>query len=148
MGKCSVEGCEIRAASRHFCIKHYAKFKKFGDPLGGYVQDGRSKQWTVGKGGYVYRFDPSSPYAGSGKVVYQHREVMGELMGRPLRGNESVHHKNGDRADNSPENLELWVKAQPAGQRVADLVKWARDIIEEYGSLDNELPHRLERKTS
>ena len=60
---------------------------------------------------------------------------MADMIGRPLLGNESVHHKNGDRTDNRPENLELWVKSQPAGQRVIDLVEWARQILKDYEKL-------------
>ena len=131
---CAVDGCGGNAVALHYCVKHYAKFKKFGDPLAGYVQDGRSKEWHANKVGYVIRFDPTSPYAGGNKLVYQHREVIGQLIGRPLRSDESVHHKNGDRTDNRPENLELWVRSQPAGQRVQDLVKWAREIITKYGN--------------
>ena len=40
---------------------------------------------------------------------------------------------NGIRDDNRPENLELWSKGQPAGQRVADKVAWAVDLLERYG---------------
>jgi len=124
----------------HLCGNHYAKMKKFGDPLGGTIQDGRSKVWHVRKGGYVIRFDRSSPHAnGVSGIVLQHREVIGELIGRPLKSTENVHHKNGNRADNSPGNLELWVKSQPAGQRVQDKVSWARDILQQYGDLVDKL---------
>jgi hypothetical protein len=135
-GPCAVDGCSNGAMARHLCAKHYRSLRKFGDPLVAKPQDGRSKVWHIQKGGYVMKFDRSSRHAHpvSG-IVYQHRQVMGEVIGRPLRENESVHHKNGNRSDNRKSNLELWSKGQPAGQRVQDQVKWAREIIKEYGAL-------------
>jgi hypothetical protein len=69
------------------------------------------------------RARPKSPY------VFEHILVMEHELGRYLLPHESVHHLNGLRDDNRPENLELWVRPQPAGIRASDAVAWAREIL-------------------
>ena len=65
--------------------------------------------------------------------IREHRWVMERDIGRPLLPDETVHHRNGIRSDNRLENLELWNKPHPAGQRVADLVASARETLARYG---------------
>lgn len=63
---------------------------------------------------------------------------MEQKLGRALRPDETVHHINGVRTDNRIENLELWVKRnQPAGQRVADRITDAVELLRAYA------PHLL-----
>ncbi len=75
---------------------------------------------------------PGHPRAGTSPYVFEHILVAEQLLGRYLVEGESVHHINGVRDDNRPENLELWTRPQPSGVRVSDAIPWARRKYELY----------------
>lgn len=67
-------------------LKRYGK----GRPVHYYIYDGYLWVSVGGEGRYAV-----------------HRKVMEDYIGRPLKSDEVVHHKNSDRLDNRLENLEL-----------------------------------------
>lgn len=63
--------------------------------------------------------------AGQRLWPYEHRLIGARLLGRALRANEVVHHRNGDGLDNAPGNLEVL----PWGQHTRghhEIATWAR----------------------
>lgn len=87
---------------------------------------GREPTWRKHKSGYIVGNGPNRT------EIRQHRYIMEKYLGRPLESHENVHHKNGVRDDNRIENLELWSTSQPAGQRVEDKIKWAKEFLAQY----------------
>lgn len=124
---CSVDGCDrnIANAEHQLCGLHWHRMQRRGttDPA-----PPRTRKPYTNTNGYVYeRVD------GERQGQLQHRLVMERTLGLPLASDETVHHKNGVRTDNRPENLELWVSWQPHGCRVEDLVAFAREVLQRYG---------------
>lgn len=85
----------------------------------------------VDRWGYVLINGPKHPNARTNGMVAEHIAVMSELLGRPLQPEETVHHKNGIRSDNRPENLELWTGRHPFGVRTTDLLSFCLNYLQE-----------------
>lgn len=121
--QCTVPRCSRPHSCRGFCEKHYHRFQIHGDPNVMLIGE-RGTGWVNANG---YR-----SFMINGRRHVEHRYVMEQHLGRPLRRGENVHHLNGVKDDNRIENLELWSKTQPCGQRVPDKVAWAIELLELY----------------
>lgn len=102
---------------RMFCSNSCAMFNRENSPTGKAHPQGAS---FTNSNGYI------QVKTGS-KWAMQHRVVVEENIGRALTEQERVHHKDGNRSNNSLDNLELWAmkgmsKKDPSGQRWSDLI--------------------------
>jgi hypothetical protein len=91
---CCIAGCEGDAKTKGMCGRHYSKWQKYGDALGGKTNSPRGGG-TLRKDGY--RIAPT------GRL--HHREVAASMLGRPLLQSEVVHHIDGNPSNNDPGNL-------------------------------------------
>lgn len=117
-----------KARERRRRYNERQKVKKYGPSAAGRDMRGRHGQHAAGPRnarwnaaarrmtahGYVaVRVPPDHPHAWGPdrlkrfKYAYEHVVVVMGVIGRPLAENEVVHHRNGDKTDNRPENLQL-----------------------------------------
>lgn len=135
MKTCTFAECEKKHKGKGLCQGHLVQLRRGQElrPLRKILNQGR----RITGDGYVELFLPAYPFSRPSGYVLEHRYVMEIHLGRQLAKHETVHHKNGVRHDNNIENLELWLRPQPSGQRVEDMLEW---VVANY---PEELKERL-----
>jgi hypothetical protein len=134
-GPCVVGGCTEIATASGMCNMHYKRIRRTG-AAGSYERLRARVGLRITAKGYRYANV-------DGKSVPEHRLIMERKLGRPLHKHENVHHIDGDKLNNDPSNLELWVKTQPCGQRVTDKVAAAIRLLKQYPELASQEGFRL-----
>lgn len=130
---CDVSHCARPHHAAGLCQNHYGQLRRGVNPVGTQMRryaPGEWSPWRVTRDGYVRRYRRVD---GVSEYELQHRVVMEEHLGRKLFPGENVHHLDGDRQNNSIQNLELWRVTQPSGRRVIDAVDAAVALLGEYG---------------
>lgn len=103
--------------------KHSSKSrKKISQSIKAYYKrtGNHSPSWKGGKyktwAGYIRIYKPNYPSANTFGYVLGHRLIMEKILHRYLTKKEQVHHINGIKDDNRPENLELVIRKAHYGK--------------------------------
>lgn len=128
--KCIVDGCNDRRKGKGFCGKHYQRNHIHGDPL--ICNRGEVGKGYINQQGYVVLRLHGHKNSDINGQIKEHRLVMSQILGRPIRDDETVHHRNGVKRDNRPENLEIWTGNHSNGARLQDVYQWAIDFIKTH----------------
>jgi len=109
MKLCNVDGCTGKSKTRGMCNRHYLKWWIYGDPLAGK---------TLATRGTGYQHSAGYHCIGDRLV---HRDIAAKKIGRPLRRGEVVHHIDGNRRNNHPDNLHVFAsQAEHAAHHAAE----------------------------
>lgn len=92
---------ETRQVAR-FCSRTCEAASRIKNPLSR-THNGRPA--VVDSSGYVRVYEPDHPMAYKGGWMAEHRLVAERELGRSLTPEEHVHHVNGEKTDNRPDNL-------------------------------------------
>ena len=129
-----VAGCDRRNQAKGYCGAHYKRVLAHGDPQADIPIRQSDGTGHISHGYQQLNVPPELRHLSGGATkIAEQRLVIAQSLGRALSADEHVHHMNGVKTDNRPENLELWSTSHPSGQRIEDLLEFCMAMLDRYG---------------
>lgn len=95
--KCIIEDCDRSRKGRGYCLKHYRRWWRYGNPLTVLIEP----SWSPN----IKRYRKVKR---NGINYMEHRWNAEQILGRKLTPQETIHHIDGNKLNNNPENLILF----------------------------------------
>lgn len=108
---CEVSITTISRWAEKFDIREIRQYS--GDRKGPNNPYWKGGKYKDNQTGYVYVYLPEHPHANKKGYLPEHRVIMENFLGRDLKTNETIRHKNKIKDDNRLNNLELVVSGEP-----------------------------------
>jgi hypothetical protein len=108
--KCKIEGCCKPVDSHGMCGMHAQRMRRYGDP--NYITPEQQRR-SNNRAAQLARFDsikPTTYRKRNGR--HEHRVIAEQMIGRPLRPGEIVHHIDGNKHNNDPSNLQIMTQGE------------------------------------
>lgn len=109
---CVVEGClkDNSKGGKGYCAMHWQRLKRYGDLNYITPEIVRRKNNRAAQLRRVTKVKETSYRKFLGR--HEHRVVAEQMLGRKLKRGEIVHHKDGNKHNNDPSNLEVLTQSQ------------------------------------
>jgi hypothetical protein len=109
---CRIKGCNntTEKGSGGMCGMHTQRVRRYGDPNYVTPEQQRRENNRAAQLRRVEQVRPDTYRKLHGR--HEHRVVAEQMLGRPLKRNEIVHHIDGNKHNNDPSNLQVMTQSE------------------------------------